>query len=66
MSKGLAGWPWWAKAFVFIIAFAAFGYARVRAVAANSLEALNLFGWTSFDSSLVEWDGDIGATEIRL
>jgi len=66
MSKGIAGWPWWAKAFVFLFAIAAIGYARVRAVAANSLEALNLFGWTSFDSSFVEWDGDIGATKVRL
>lgn len=66
MARSSGGWPWWAKAVIVVVGLAGFGYVRVRGVASDAMQSLNLVGWASFDSTYVDWNGDIGARNVRL
>ncbi len=66
MSKSTAGWPWWAKVFVLLVGLGGFAYVRIRGVASDAMQSLNLIGWASFDGTFVDWNGDIGAHKVRL
>ncbi|HQW82664.1 MAG TPA: hypothetical protein PLQ74_12445 [Pseudomonadota bacterium] len=64
--KSLQSWPWWAKTLIIVVGLAGFGYVRVRGVASDAMQSLNLIGWASFDRTYVDWNGDIGATNVRI
>ena len=66
MSKSIAGWPWWAKAVVLLVGLGGFAYVRIRSVASDAMQSLNLIGWASFDGTFVDWNGDIGASNVRI
>jgi len=66
VSKSLESWPWWAKGLIVLVAFGGIGYARVRGVASDAMQSLNMVGWADFDSTFVDWNGDIGATNVRI
>ncbi len=66
MSKSLESWPWWAKLLIVVVGLAGFAYVRVRGVASDAMQSLNLVGWASFDSTYVDWNGDIGAKNVRI
>lgn len=66
MSKSLQGWPWWAKVVIVLVALGGFAYVRVRGVASDAMQSLNLIGWADFDRTYVAWNGDIGATNVRI
>jgi len=66
VSKSIAGWPWWAKVFVLLVGLGGFAYVRIRGVASDAMQSLNLIGWASFDGTFVDWNGDIGARSVRI
>ena len=66
MSKSSQGWPWWAKVLIVFVALGAFGYVRVRGVASDAMQSLNLIGWADFEGTYVDWNGDIGAKNVRI
>jgi hypothetical protein len=66
MNWSPAAWPPWAKALVLLIAIGGFGYVRVRGVASDAMQSLNLIGWADFDRTYVDWSGDIGASNVRI
>lgn len=66
MSKSSESWPRWAKALIVLVALGGFGYVRVRGVASDAMQSLNLVGWADFDRTYVDWNGDIGASNVRI
>ena len=42
MSKSLESWPWWAKLLIVVVGLAGFAYVRVRGVASDAMQSLNL------------------------
>jgi hypothetical protein len=66
VSKSLESWPWWAKGLIVLVALGGLGYARVRGVASDAMQSLNMIGWADFDSTYVDWNGDIGARNVRV
>ncbi|HWT15186.1 MAG TPA: hypothetical protein VN581_05335 [Patescibacteria group bacterium] len=66
MARRSEGWPWWAKGILLLVIVLAFGYVRIRGVASDAMQSLNLVGWASFDRTYVDWNGDIGAKNVRI
>ena len=66
MFKNVEKWPWWANAIILLAGLGGFAYVRVRGVASDAMQSLNLVGWADFDRTGVDLNGDIVAYNVRI